>query len=294
MAKIGYREETLEQLEDFFEFAPVGMHLLDTKGIIRRANIAEKEILGFFDAPEKYVGHRFLDFCADRALAEDALARALSGEVVNNLSLEMHNAEGQKTRVIADVNARIDNGGPIVTRWFVRPAVPAELPTARAVELSDDVTVKLACMTEREKADSFDELNDFFDNAPVGVHFVGLNGVMMRANRAEIALLGYEEEPGAYIGRHVRHIHHETAVVEGLLERLVAGIPVISQEAYLKKRDGGLEAVLIYSGLRLKDGKFQNTRCFLFGNPCPSKPPTQTHVLGFSWPRNEEEAELQV
>jgi PAS domain S-box-containing protein len=288
--KAEYREESLEHLEDFFEFAPIGMHVTDSRGAIQRANIAELEILGFFGHADELVGRPQTSLFVDESVGAQLCARAARGEVVNNFLTAMKARDGSEARVIVDVNARrADDGAVLATRWFVRPEVPLELPTPRAVELSDDVAVKIAKMSPAEKAQWFDVLNDFFDNAPVGVHFVGLNGVMMRANRAEVALLGYSDDPGAYIGRHVRHIHHETAVVESLLQRLIEGIPVISKEAYLKRRGGGLEPVLIYSGLRLKGGKFQNTRCFLFSNPHPSQPPTATHVTGYSWPRNEEE-----
>jgi PAS domain-containing protein len=286
MVKAEYREDTLEHLEDFFEFAPVGMHIVDGRGSIKRANIAEKELLGYFDNPSAFVGRPMADFCADRADLRDILDRTSRGETVLNRHIDLNGAAGV-VKVIVDVNANITDGALQSTRWFVRPETPKELPSARAVQLSEDVADKIARMSEAEKAEWFDILNDFFDNAPVGVHFVGLNGVMMRANRAEVALLGYQDDPGSYIGCHVRHIHHETAVVESLLQRLVEGFPVISQPAYLKRRDKKLEAVLIYSGLRLKGGKFQNTRCFLFSDPSPSKPPSETHAHGFAWPRNE-------
>jgi PAS domain-containing protein len=286
MVKAEYREDTLEHLEDFFEFAPVGMHIVDDRGSIKRANIAEKELLGYFDDPTAYVGRPMADFCADRADLHDILDHTSRGETVLNRHMQMKGATGP-VKVIVDVNASLADRKVQMTRWFVRPETPKELPSSRAVQLSEDVAEKIARMSQAEKSEWFDILNDFFDNAPVGVHFVGLNGVMMRANRAEVSLLGYQDDPGSYIGCHVRHIHHETAVVESLLQRLVEGFPVISQAAYLKRRDGKLEPVLIYSGLRLKGGKFQNTRCFLFSDPSPSKPPSATHARGFAWPRNE-------
>ena len=289
MVKAEYREETLEQLEDFFEFAPVGMQVVDGEGIIQRANIAELELLGYFGHADDIVGKSVASLFVDAGVVADLMKRAQQGETVNNVVTGLKARDGAVVQAIVDVNAqRSETGAVLTTRWFVRPEKPMELPTPRAVQLSEDVVDKIARMSAEQKTYWFDVLNDFFDNAPVGVHFVGLNGVMMRANKAEVDLLGYSDDPGGYIGRHVRHIHHETAVVESLLQRLVEGIPVISKEAYLKRKNGDLEAVLIYSGLRLKDGKFQNTRCFLFSNPSPSLPPTVTHVVGYSWPRNEE------
>ncbi|HEX8699786.1 MAG TPA: PAS domain-containing protein [Myxococcaceae bacterium] len=287
MVKAGYREEQLEQLEDFFEFAPVGMHLVDGEGRFTRANIAMLEVLGYFGAKDELMGRSFAEAFVDRSVFEDIHRRLSAGEVVNHVKTRLRGRDGEPREVTLDASARLEGGRLRTSRWFLRPAVLRELPSARAVAASPDVTEKLASSTEEEKARSLDELNDFFDNAPVGVHFVGLNGVMMRANRAEVRLLGFEDAPEGYIGRHVREIHHEKAVVETLLERLVAGTPVIGYEAYLKRRDGGLQPVHIYSGLRLKGGKFQNTRCFLFENPNPRRPPTESHVAGFSWPRND-------
>ena len=288
MIKAEYREENLEQLADFFEFAPVGMVLLDATGHVLRANIAALEVLKYFDARAEAVGIPFVELFVDAAVGREALAKVGASEVVLHLKTKLRARGGEECEVLLDGNARVEGGVLRATRWFVRPGmVKKELPSARAVAASDDVAVTLARMSQEERDRCFDELNDFFDNAPVGVHFVGLNGIMMRANRAEVKLLGFADEPGGYIGRHVREIHHETAVVETLLERLVAGTPVIAHEAYLKKRDGSLQAVYIYSGLRLKGGKFQNTRCFLFQNPSPRRPPTESHVPGFTWPRSD-------
>jgi PAS domain-containing protein len=35
------------------------------------------------------------------------------------------------------------------------------------------------------------ELSDFFENASVGLHFVGPDGVILRVNQTELDLLGY-------------------------------------------------------------------------------------------------------
>jgi len=288
MIKAEYREENLEQLADFFEFAPVGMVLLDANGRVLRANVAAVEVLRYFDARAEAAGIPFVKLFVEPEVGRKALETVSAGGTVLHLKTKLRARGGEEVEVLLDGNARTDGGALKATRWFLRPGmVKKELPSARAVAATDDVAVTLSRMSPEERDRCFDELNDFFDNAPVGVHFVGLNGIMMRANRAEVQLLGFAEEPSGYIGRHVREIHHETAVVETLLERLVAGTPVIAHEAYLKRRDGTLEAVHIYSGLRLKGGKFQNTRCFLFKNPSPRRPPTESHVPGFSWPRSD-------
>ena len=37
-------------------------------------------------------------------------------------------------------------------------------------------------------------LSDFFENAAVGLHWVGPDSKILRANRAEVELLGYSKE----------------------------------------------------------------------------------------------------
>ena len=51
-------------------------------------------------------------------------------------------------------------------------------------------------ITERKRAEealrrSEQELSDFFENASVGLHWVGPDGTILRVNRAELDLLGY-------------------------------------------------------------------------------------------------------
>ncbi len=45
------------------------------------------------------------------------------------------------------------------------------------------------------------ELNDFFENAAVAIHWVGPDGTILRANQAELDLLGYDRDE--YVGRNI-------------------------------------------------------------------------------------------
>ena len=49
------------------------------------------------------------------------------------------------------------------------------------------------------------ELSDFVENASVGMHWVGPDGVILWANSAELEMLGYTREE--YIGRHIAEFH---------------------------------------------------------------------------------------
>src|SRR5580765_7869477 len=58
--------ELFDVLEDFFENAPVALHIVGPDGLIRRANRMELESLGYLDEPEKYIDHHIGEFHADQ------------------------------------------------------------------------------------------------------------------------------------------------------------------------------------------------------------------------------------
>jgi PAS domain S-box-containing protein len=59
--------------------------------------------------------------------------------------------------------------------------------------------------TEEALRRSEQELADFFENATVGLHWVGPDGTILRVNQAELDLLGYTREE--YIGHHIAEFH---------------------------------------------------------------------------------------
>lgn len=106
------------------------------------------------------------------------------------------------------------------------------------------------------------DLEDFFENGAVPLHIVGSDGKVLRANRAELKLLGYE--PHEYLGRHIAEFHADAAVIEDILARLSRGEKLERYPARLIAKDGSIKHVEITSSVHMKNGKFLNTRCFSF------------------------------
>ncbi len=104
-----------------------------------------------------------------------------------------------------------------------------------------------------------DDLKDFFDNADLPFHWVGYDGTILAANRAELALLGYTEEE--YIGRNIASFHADERVIADILQRLKAGETLRDYPAVLRCRDGSLKEVRITSSVLRRNGKFIHTRC---------------------------------
>lgn len=103
-------------------------------------------------------------------------------------------------------------------------------------------------------------LEDFFENGTIGLHLVGPDGTILRANRADYAPLGYTAEE--YIGHSIARFHADEHVIDDILKRLSAGERLDKYPARLRAKDGSIRHVLISSSVHFEGGQFQNTRCF--------------------------------
>lgn len=120
-------------------------------------------------------------------------------------------------------------------------------------------------IAERRKAEvalrrSERELSEFFENATVGLLWLGPDGTVLRVNRAELEMLGYTREE--YAGRNIAEFHEETEVVADILRRLQAGEELHDFEARMRCKDGSIRHVLLNCNVRWEDGKFIHIRCF--------------------------------
>ncbi|MCA0016385.1 PAS domain S-box protein [Mesorhizobium sp. B292B1B] len=103
------------------------------------------------------------------------------------------------------------------------------------------------------------ELDDFFENAAVGLHLVASDGTILRANRAELDMLGYSADE--YIGRNIREFHADSTAIEDILSRLSRHERLQHYRARLRAKDGSIRWAEITSNVRAIGGRFLNTRC---------------------------------
>jgi PAS domain S-box-containing protein len=120
-------------------------------------------------------------------------------------------------------------------------------------------------LVRRELADtalraSEAQLADFFQTASIGLHWVGPDGTILRANQAELDLLGYERDE--YVGHHVAEFHADRSVIDDMLRRLLAGERLQQYSARLRCKNGEIKHVRMDSSGYFVDGQFVHTRCF--------------------------------
>jgi PAS domain S-box-containing protein len=136
-------------------------------------------------------------------------------------------------------------------------ALETELQHRKALEESLRTTLNELHQSQRE-------LKDFVENAVEGLHWVGPDGIVLWANKAEFELLGYSKDE--YIGRHIAEFHADRAVIEDMLARLAGNETLRDYEARLRCKDGSIKHVLINSNVAWEDGQFRHTRCFTRDN----------------------------
>ena len=118
----------------------------------------------------------------------------------------------------------------------------------------------LAPRSGKDLQRALESLEDFFENGVVGLHQVAGDGTILRANRAELDLLGYA--PDEYIGRRIAEFHADPEVIGDILSRLSRGQALDRYPARLRHKDGSIRHVVISSSALFRDGEFVNSRCF--------------------------------
>lgn len=121
-----------------------------------------------------------------------------------------------------------------------------------------DVTERRRTL-ERLRA-SEDELSDLFENANVGLRWLSPEGVILRANRAELDMLGYPQEE--YVGRSIHDFHEDAVEVTELLGRIAAGESLVGHATRMRCKDGSVKDVIVNSSGRWEGGRLLYSRCF--------------------------------
>ena len=146
-------------------------------------------------------------------------------------------------------------------RWMLARVVPVPDSDGQVQGwLGSSVDIHELKTTQHALHEQKRELNDFFENAAVPIHWVGPDGTILRANQAELDLLGYTRDE--YVGRNIVDFHEDGPVIEDILHRLTTGEVLHNYPARLRCKDGSVKQVQIDSSVYFQDGEFIHTRCF--------------------------------
>jgi PAS domain S-box-containing protein len=128
----------------------------------------------------------------------------------------------------------------------------------RARMLESEVSLRRTL--QKKLAQREHELFDFLENGVEPLHKIGADGTILWANRAALALLGYEA--GEYVGRNIAQFHADPKVAREFIGSLLEDENVRDTPAQMLTRDNRIRHVLISSNAFRTDGKFVYARCF--------------------------------
>ena len=212
--------------------------IIDTAGRYLEQNAAHRELLGYSDeelkneTPAIHLG----------AEAFEIIAAELStkGEYRGETTSTRKDGEVREIELSA-FTTRDESGEPIFY-----------------VGIKRDVTERKRAEEALRRTET--ELTDFFENATIGLHWVGPDGTVLRVNQAELDLLGYSREE--YVGHNIAEFHVDRNIIDDILTRLKAGELIREYEARMRCRDNSIKHVRINSSVFWDEGKFVHTRCF--------------------------------
>lgn len=104
------------------------------------------------------------------------------------------------------------------------------------------------------------ELSEFFEHAPIGIHWASSDGTILRVNERELELLGYTRDE--YVGRRAREFHTDPLAADRMFAELAAGRSVSNIETTMRCKDGSIRWVRISANTLVRDGAMVHTRSF--------------------------------
>ncbi|HEY1189976.1 MAG TPA: PAS domain S-box protein [Gemmata sp.] len=236
-------DEALARLDAFIENAPVGIVFFDPELRYERINTFLAAVNGV--PVGEHIG---------RTLAEvvPQFPPALAAEY-------RRIATGQG----GVYSGTVDRPHPVTGayRAYQVTAFPVRLPggpTLGAGVVVHDVTEQRKAEQELQRSER--NLADFFENANVGLHWADADGVIVRANRAELELLGYPRDE--YVGHRIDEFHESRAAAGEFLDRLRRGERLDNYPARLRCKDGSIRDVLVSASALVDGGTFVHSRCF--------------------------------
>ncbi|HYG39750.1 MAG TPA: PAS domain S-box protein [Cytophagales bacterium] len=146
----------------------------------------------------------------------------------------------------------------VIARVNVTPIKNKEGQLVGMVNYFEDITEQRAAQEELQRKTT--ELQDYVDNASIGLHWVDSSGIIKWANKAELDILGYT--PDEYIGHYISEFHVDQEKINDILHRLSCKETLNGYESTLRCKDGTTKIVHINSNVYFEDGKFIHTRCF--------------------------------
>jgi PAS domain S-box-containing protein len=226
-----------ELYREIFNHSNEPIAIISPDGHYLEQNPAHRDLLGYSD--EELLGQT-PEIHMDREAFGD-LVSELAQYGVYRGDLVSHTKAGEKRHIEISAFTTRDGGGNPICYVAIKRNITERKRAEEALRRSEA------------------ELADFFENAAIGLHWVGGDGTVLRVNQAELDMLGYSREE--FVGRNIADFHVDQEAMEDILARLQSG-EVLDYDARLRCKDGSTKHVRINSSAFREHGRFVHTRCF--------------------------------
>jgi PAS domain S-box-containing protein len=219
--------------------AIVGKNL---SGIVTSWNRGAERLFGY--TGEEMIGQSVTRLIPTERLDEERhiLGRIRQGESIDHYETIRRHKDGTELVVSLTVSPVFDSHGKIIGASKIARNITAQKRIEEALRRSER------------------DLSDFFDNASIGLHWVGPDDIIMKVNQTELDMFGYSREE--YVGRPITEFHVDQPGIRNILDRLAAGETLHEYPAKIRCKDGSVRDVLVNSNVLFDEGKFIHTRCF--------------------------------
>jgi len=227
------------------DLLPAAVYVCDMSGVIKKYNEQAVKLLGrrpaAGDKDENFFS-LFKFYRPDGSLLPHPETSIAGGQPQKNPEVIIERPDGSRTHVRVSVVPIKDEQGKQVG----------------IINCFDDITEQKK--TEKELDRKRRELQDYVDNAPIGLHWVDRHGIIKWANKAELDMLGYTDEE--YIGHPISEFHLHAQKIADILKRLSRNETLHQYESEMRCKDGSIKTIHVSSNVLWEDGKFIHTRCF--------------------------------
>jgi PAS domain S-box-containing protein len=244
---IDLRHITGTRVQEVLSGLPIAAYTCDVDGRITFFNERAAELWGrrpnLDDAAERYCGSLRLFTVDGVHVPHETSWTALTlqtGDTYERRDVVVLRPDGSRRNVLASVAPMYDDAGILVG----------------ATSVLTDITDQMQSELRRRERDA----HDFFENGAIGVHWVDADGIVVRANQAQLDLLGHSS--GAFIGQPMRRFHESPEAFDDMLRRATAGEALCNHEVRLFAGDGSVRHVLMTCDVVFNTGAFQHLRCF--------------------------------
>jgi len=255
-------------LNDAFSYlstSPLCFVALDSKGHATHISGAFEKLMGPL---YKFQEFQFCDAATEKNDGKEKMRDLIAG-IQSTADAASYTIEEKENETFSDPNKHRVRNIEMLTLAAETSGIPMKRHFNWTVGKGGDGTVLLfgdIChpdeRTEEEIARDV-EYVDFFQNAPIALHWLSGEGIVLWANQTELDFLGYTAEE--YIGQPImKFCPDEQELVLEIFKRLGSGNSIKDVPVRFRTKDNRIVHLLIDSNVRYDtEGKFAHTRCFI-------------------------------